>query len=759
MKWIKPLLAKRNLPAVIAAVLLVIAVSLIAANTRFVWKTTAAPPPAPADNGSGGAHTDSQAALPDSTGFSQVAESELLRLKMDAKTGHFMMEDKRNDEVYYSYPDPKYWAKEDISKTWKQHLSSPIMLQYVDFSEPILNPKELSFTPGVDRIKDLKTIPGGFSLTFELPETGFTIPVEVTVDGDYVQTKIVREGLKENKLGLVWVRLYPFFGATHTDGQEGYLFIPDGPGALIRFKDNKLNVNKVYDESVYGSDMVYQGLYNNRNPVTMPVFGMKSGDKGFLAVLNDGEAYANIVASPAGVFSDYNWITAQMNFRSSFLQYTRKNAEESGFVDFNRDELFGSDRAVRYYLLDKANSDYVGMAERYRRYLIEEKGLKKMDAASSGVPLHMTIVGGDQEKGTLAARYIKGTTTAEAEQMVRTLHELGIGNLSITYTGWQKGGYSEFGRTLPVDPGIGGDEGMKSFVDYAHSLGAPVYLDTEYALNNTGAGGFEKEFAGVTNLAGQTIDMRMLYNEDHVSAVSDKFNLNSVKGDLEGYKKLGIDGLVVNRTGQELFSDYNTKYGSSRDEAKEVQAEILNTVRNGLGGVQGVSSNFYALPYVRHIQNMVSDYSYDLFADEAVPFAQIATHGLLSYSFDYSNNRDENGNGFLREIEYGAVPSYVFTQADTSDFQRAYGIRFYSTKFSDWSSYAAEEYKRFNEALGDVQNQFIVDHKTIAPNVKETGYENGKRIIVNYNTEPYAYGDLEVPAKDFIVLDGEAAKP
>ncbi|MCA0755615.1 hypothetical protein KP806_11170 [Paenibacillus sp. N4] len=758
MKWIKLLLTKQSLPTVIAAVLIIVAVTLIAANTEFVWKSTAGPTIVPEDEGTNFTQPEKNPVLPEESGFSKVAESDVLSLKMDAKTGHFIMEDKRNNEVYYSYPDPKYWSKEEISKTWKQHLSSPIMIQYVDFSEPILNPKELSFTPGVDSIKDLKTIDGGFQLTFELPEAGFTIPVEVTVDGDYVQTKIIREGIKEDKLGLIWVRLYPFFGATHTDGQEGYLFIPDGPGALINFKDNQLNVNKLYDESVYGSDMVYQGLDNNRSQVSMPVFGMKSGSKGFLAVLNDGEAYANIVASPSGVFSKYNWVTAQMNFRSSFLQYTRKNFADSGFVDFNRDELFGSDRVVRYYILDKENADYVGMAKRYRQYLIEEKGLKKLEADTAGVPLHLTVVGGDQEKGTLANRYIKGTTTSEAEQMVKKLHELGVGNMSVTYTGWQEGGYSAYGRTLPVDSSIGGDSGMKSFVDFAHSLNVPVYLDTEYALNNTGAGGFEKEFAGVTNLAGQTIDVRMLYNEDNVSAVSDKFNLKSVKSDLEGFKKLGIDGLVVGRTGQELFSDYNTKYGSSRDEAKDVQVDILKAIQSSLGGVQGIKSNFYSLPYVHHIQNMVSDYSYDLFSDEAVPFAQIATHGLITYSFNYSNNRDENGNGFLREIEYGAVPSFVFTHADTSDFLSAYGIRFYSTKFSDWASYAAEEYKRFNETLGDVQNQFIAEHRTLAHNVKETVYENGKRIIVNYNTEPYKYGNLEVPAKNFIVLDEEAVK-
>ncbi|MBW7459966.1 hypothetical protein K0U00_38490, partial [Paenibacillus sepulcri] len=377
-------------------------------------------------------------------GFELAAETDVLRLKMNRATGHFIVEDKRSNEEYYSYPDPEYWSEEKVSSTWKQHLSSPFMLQYADFSEPIVNPKDMSFSPGIDRIDNLELIPGGFQLTYVLPEAGFAIPVQVTIEGDYVQTKIVREGIKEDHLGLIWIRLFPFFGAVHTDGREGYMLIPDGTGALIKFKDNTLNVNKVYDESVYGADMVYNGLDNNRNPVAMPVFGMKSDDKGFVAVLHEGEEYANIVASPAGVFSGYNWIAPQMNYRSSFLQYTRRNnAEDTGFVDFNKDELFGSDRVVRYYILGKGSTDYVGMAARYRQYLMEEKGLAKTEAGKSGVPLHVTVIGGDQEKGTLTNRYIKGTTTLEAEQMLKSLHDKGIGNMSVTYSGWQQGGYSE----------------------------------------------------------------------------------------------------------------------------------------------------------------------------------------------------------------------------------------------------------------------------------------------------------------------------
>ncbi|MGO4271692.1 DUF5696 domain-containing protein, partial [Paenibacillus sp. TAF58] len=60
--------------------------------------------------------------------------------------------------------------------------------------------------------------------------------------------------------------------------------------------------------------------------------------------------------------------------------------------------------------------------------------------------------------------------------------------------------------------------------------------------------------------------------------------------------------------------------------------------------------------------------------------------------------------------------------------------------------------------LGSVQDQFIANHKSLAPNVKETTYENGTRVIVNYNLEAYRSGDLDVPAQNFVVIQGGASR-
>ncbi|MFD0676291.1 MULTISPECIES: DUF5696 domain-containing protein [unclassified Paenibacillus] len=755
MIWIN----KLNKPVTYVTVLLLAVVLLFVTQAKFEFKADQKERTfAPAQNDSGAAK-GVPAQLPQESDFKKVAESDALRLNMDEKTGHFIVEDKRNGNVYRSYPNPQYWSQETISENWKKHLSSPLMVQYVDFSKTILQAKETNFAAEGGRVKDVQMIPGGFSLIYELPASGFTIPVQVKVENNYVETKIVREGIKESNMGLIWVRLFPFLGADYSAGQDGYMLIPDGAGALIRFKENQLNVNKLYDESVYGQDNAFGGMNNNRNRIMMPVFGMKADSKAFVAVLDKGEEYAEIVASPSGVLSNYNWVTAQMNFRASFLQFTSRNSpDEWGFVAYNKDELFGSDRVVRYYLLDNKKADYVGMAQTYRDYLMSEKGLKQLPAAEPNLPMHVDIIGGDQEKGVVSDRYLNLTNTSDATQMITSLENKGVKNMSLTYMGWQDGGYSSFGKTLPVDSSIGGNSGMKAFIDHAHRSKFRVYLDTEYAANNTGGGGFDGKFHAMTNLAGRNITLGLLYNNSRVPMVSEKFNEASVKKDLKLYKEMGVDGLAVNRTGQRLFSDYNTSYGSPRNEARNTQERILKNIKEELGGVQGKSSNFYALPYINHIQTMIYDHSYDLFTDEAVPFAQIAAHGLITYSSEYANNRQEDVKDFLRDIEYGAVPSFIFTRAETKDYVNAYGIRYYNTYFPNWVSFAAEQYKQYNDALGDVQSQFISNHKTLADNVKETTYANGKRIVVNYNLEPYRDEGLDVPAQSFIVIQGGAAK-
>lgn len=223
---------------------------------------------------------------------------------------------------------------------------------------------------------------------------------------------------------------------------------------------------------------------------------------------------------------------------------------------------------------------------------------------------------------------------------------------------------------------------------------------------------------------------------------------------MDVYEALGVDGLRMDHVGTYLNSDYNTKYGGTREEVKRYQQQMFHDVKERLGSVQGMASNAYTFGAVDHIHYVSDDYSFDLFSKGRVPFLQIALHGLIPYSSNYANDREQFRANFLRDIEYGALPAYIFTHATADELIGAYDVYYNNPNFDVWVDEAVKEYQRFNEVFGELQDLFIIGHRTVSDGVNETIYENGTRIIVNYNKNPYIAEDVHVPAEDFIVIEG-----
>lgn len=690
----------------------------------------------------------------DESKFQVMAENANFKLWVDSTTAHFKLEDKRSGQVLRSYPDPEQWPNETITGTWRNNLRSPVMLEYIDMANYKSQPKIISWLEDKGTLEGFQKTADGFKVTFNFAGTQFKIPVEVKLTTDYVETKIIDKDIKEGKLSLLNLKLYPLFGAQPSLGQDGYMVLPDGSGALIHFKPNRTNDKSVYRENMYGNDISFFVERTNRQKVTMPVFGMKSGSQAFVSVITAGEEYSKLFASPAGAFGTYNWVTPEWQYRIKFFQNTSKKGS-AGFYTYSKQMYTTEQRAVRYYMLEPAKADYVGMASKYREYLMKEKGLKPIKPESTKVPFFLDILGADLKEGLLWDKYLKGTTTSEAMEMVKRLYGLGIENMAIQYSGWQNGSYSSYGGLFPVDKRLGGNEGMKQFIDYAHSLKIPVLLNANYSFNNTNGDGFSPRYDGSRNLAGRLLQEENFNNRAKITLVSPKFSAKTLTKDLEKYKQLGADGLFFeDGTGRFLNSDFNDRYKTNRTESMAVQQEMLKEAKETLGHVSIDRPNFYGISNITHLHRLPQDYSYDLFVDESIPFAQIALHGLVTYTSNWSNLRDQYQGEFLRSIEYGAYPSFIFTNAKSGDMKGAYSIWYYSMNYRDWEAKAVEEYQRFNQALGDVQDKAIIGHRTLAPNVMETEYEGGKKVIVNYNAQQYTNGSLKVPAQDFIVVTG-----
>lgn len=134
---------------------------------------------------------------------------------------------------------------------------------------------------------------------------------------------------------------------------------------------------------------------------------------------------------------------------------------------------------------------------------------------------------------------------------------------------------------------------------------------------------------------------------------------------------------------------------------------------------------------------------------------QIALHGLVTYTSGYINQREEYETNFLRDIEYGALPSFIFTYERNDLLRFSNGLRLFNSQFSNWESEAVVQYQKYSRALGDVQTAFIVDHTELAQGIFATTYSNGKRVIVNYTDQPFNDREIEVEARNYQVTGGE----
>ena len=159
------------------------------------------------------------------------------------------------------------------------------------------------------------------------------------------------------------VSLLDYFGAAD-QSEEGYIFVPDGSGALIYLNNGKLYAES-YRRPVYGPDYATQRSWDapTSEQIRLPVFGIRRGDTSLVGIIEDGVANTRIKADIAGRTNSYNTVCPEIivmpegrislpsehwNTRSAFQ--ARKS---TGKV------------SVRYGFLYGDSADYVGMAAYY----------------------------------------------------------------------------------------------------------------------------------------------------------------------------------------------------------------------------------------------------------------------------------------------------------------------------------------------------------------------------------------------------------
>jgi hypothetical protein len=421
----------------------------------------------------------------------------------------------------------------------------------------------------------------------------------------------------------------------------------------------------------------------------------------------------------------------------------------------------------RYRFLD--TDDYVSIALKYRDYLLERyEGLRPVE--DEQVPVSVEIVGAIdkimQRGGLPVSLPVALTTYEQAGDIIADLSGNGFENLFVKLSGWMNGGVKQriLTSVWPVSQ-LGTTEELKALIGQTRAKDIPLFLSgiTQYALDSGQFNGFFdlrdsarfttreliKLWQYSTIWYGQDQSLQMYYLLQPEIAQAMLGNLASAA------QRYGASGIAPEDTGQLLSADYNPKNLVTREENMELQRESLAAVKEAGLDVMINNGNVYALEYADFVTNMeLGGSNYAIF-DQSIPFLQIAMHGYVRYAGQPLNLADDWRQELLLSAERGAGLSFVFMYQEPTILHDTNYSGYFGAHYDAWAAQAEEIYSEYNAAMRGIVGQTIVGHAFLADQVTETVYENGTKVYVNYSTQAYTGGGITVPARSYVVREGD----
>lgn len=588
-------------------------------------------------------------------------------------------------------------------------------------------------------------------IAYRLTDTGLSVslPVErIEFSADYP---------------LYEVELLPHFGKVE-QSEEGYVLLPDGSGALMRFTADYTS-RQEYRIPIYGldwtvaSDTLSTGQYQYEF-AALPVFGMKDGSDSYLAVIEGGVSKASLCFHQAGTYFGRNAVYPVFRMVNKDSVYLSGSDNSSKVIVFES-SLAEETCSVHYQFLPQ-DSGYVEMAGLYRSQLEEAGILTDLEEDASVSLLLETICGVLSNKNFLGISYegIEAATSyAQNQLLAEDLLESGVEELDMKLIGWFNGGvYHDYAGNVSLNRVLGGKSGWNALMQYAEENGVNLYPDVDLQRIPKIDWGFVPTMDSAIRLDANEAKFSilsralLLEKEDIGLTPSSLYLLSPGKFDevaqsfLEDFSKIGTEGLSLRST--RVYSDFDDADMISRPEALALlqqQLEMLDEEQDLLIENGGL----YTYAYTQKLSGIATDCSHYRIADETVPFLQMVLHGSMKMYTAPINLASNSSTAVLKAIEYGVLLNYQVTYEASSVLKNSEYSDNYASGYSGWRDDILECYGMQAESLQGLIGCRIVDHEQVADQVYATTYSNGSVVYVNYNETDVTVNGVVVPARGY----------
>ena len=594
-----------------------------------------------------------------------------------------------------------------------------------------------------------------FSVVSEPSHEPVYAEVKLVLDGDSLVATIPTDKLvQSDNHAIAALNFCEYLGASKQGG-EGYFVIPDGSGYLIDFK-NGAGSNKTYVSTVYGPDSnkVSNDTGFKQNGLYLPVFGIKKGNDAMLATVEKGAALSQVTAETMSFSSFY-----KIFWRLTPHKYDVSTVSEQRMLLFS-EQNYREPYVIRYSFLGDGEREmtYSDLAKKAQSVLF---GDEKKETGNYGFSLN-ALASVNRQTSFAGIPLRTDKVSFSYDELLDSCRELksgGIDSMSLSISGWLKGGLSHDSpvSALRLSGALGGVKGLEKLILSLGEIGIEPNMNV--SVTNVFHGVQSRHLA--KNILGQA-SKNFLYRYDTLE-VNGTFvptgfiNPLSLGKATENIIKSGKDFKFGNLRLDDIGS-YNYSSGRSndfvdKDKAAELTSEAIKKLSESFGTVEIENGYYYALKFAGRVTGLDITGSRNSIFTESVPFVPLVLNGRIEYTFEPYNLSSNSGFLRLKTAETGAGLYFKFSGDQEAFIDTEYNS-LYSTGFGIHKETALRLYNEYRERLGDVKDSAVKSHKKLADGVYLTVFDNGYGVVTNYNDSDYSYGDTTVPGMDYGLVRG-----
>lgn len=707
-----------------------------------------------------------------------AAESSKYELWYDVATSSVKLVDKNNPEVKWEVcPTPQGEQKFDELGMPILRNSFPQSVLQVGYMDPNISGGGNLVVSTYDSVLGgsgrmvFKEIKNGVTIEYYFDEQQFMIPVDFVLENDFLSISIDTKKIQESELKITTVSLAPFLCSVENDlnTENSYLFYPSGSGALL----NSKTVNeqgRSYNAYVYGDDLTMEEEYipTNETSVRMPVYGYKAGEKGGVAIIDNGADTALLTSTVGSSVYGFSAVYPAFQLRG-YTSHKAQSFSNEYITKIYPTNMIEGTVSIRFYPLSGENANYTGMADVYRNYLIKDKGLK---ANADEKTLSVNFIGGTMiTKSFLGIPYqtlYSTTTVDEANKIVKELSG-DVNSLAVKLKGYGTTGIDvgKIGGGFKIGGAIGSADDVESLSAMCDDKKIDLYMDYDLVKFNSSGSGFSN-FNDVVMNSGSIrsdqyiIDRAMRNNELDLSyrllranrfgdAVTKALDKNA------DWKIGGVSFETLSSLSYSDYSDYNTSVAyNSKHGFSDAVSKALANVKDNKQKFMATNANDYAAVVADIITDapISSDNGHSFIED--VPFYSMVFKGYVPMTCESINLAADTKRTVLGAVEGGIGLNYTLISEWDNVLIDALYPNFYSTEYSGVKDDMLATYKELSGYYDSIKGAKIASNVIISKGVHCTTFDNGVTVYVNYNTKTAQTPAGDVAALDYIVLGGAA---